>query len=59
MLLDSTCKCGSAVVIKAGAVDQRLILRKSKQSRASIAWLRMISNCACFDETEAEGGERL
>ena len=52
-------ECSGALVIKAGAIDQCLINRKSKEAWLFISWLRMISDGPGLDETESESRKRF
>src|SRR5690349_21030571 len=56
---DSARERGGAFVVETGAVDERVILRESKQTRPRISRLRMQRDGARFDEAETECGESL
>jgi len=59
MLLHSPRKRSRAVVVKACAINQRLVFTQTKQTRSWIAWLRMVSHSARFDKTKPERREWL
>src|SRR5688572_8361305 len=59
MMLDSPRKSCGALVIEPGAINECLILRKTKKSGPRISLLWMVCNSACFNETKTQSSERL